>query len=132
MGLFDDLNLSPLAPTNPLSAFVEALRASPPPSTGLGNVLAPPLLGPPLDAQLRGAFLNAFLPPPPPVIPSPVDTYLRQVLAQHAVSSGVFSPALQAQVTLMPVIQTWANRFLLNVAPSGSFAKGTAVRTGTD
>lgn len=57
------------APTNRLSAFVEALRALPP-APGLGNVFASPSLGPP-DALRSRALLNAL---PSPAIPSPVST----------------------------------------------------------
>jgi len=36
------------------------------------------------------------------------------------------------QTTLMPTLQQWAGDNLLGVYPSGSFMKGTAVRSGTD
>jgi tRNA nucleotidyltransferase (CCA-adding enzyme) len=42
------------------------------------------------------------------------------------------SPALLAPGTIRPVLQQWANQFLLYVTPSGSYAKGTANRSGTD
>jgi len=35
-------------------------------------------------------------------------------------------------VTLCPAIREWAGNFLAAVTPSGSFAKGTANRSGTD
>lgn len=60
------------------------------------------------------------------------DAYLRQVLARYAIDNGYLSPARAVQATLMPTVQQWGNRFLLSVDPSGSFAKGTAVRGGTD
>jgi len=60
------------------------------------------------------------------------DQYLRQILAREAVDTGVFSPARQVQATLQYAINVWANRFLLSVTPSGSFAKGTANLSGTD
>src|SRR5262245_26388717 len=60
------------------------------------------------------------------------DQYLRTVLARHAVDVGPSSPVLQMRAAFMPLLQTWAGAQLLSVDPSGSFAKGTAVRTGTD
>lgn len=60
------------------------------------------------------------------------DEHLPRVLTQYAVDTGPFSPVRQVQAQLMPIIQRWAGSQLLSVGPSGSFAKGTAVRTGTD
>jgi hypothetical protein len=60
------------------------------------------------------------------------DAYLQQILAREAVDTGIFSPVRAVQATLEPAIGQWANRFLLSVSPSGSFAKGTANRSGTD
>lgn len=60
------------------------------------------------------------------------DAYLVPILQRETVDTGIFSPVRQVQQTLRPSIHKWANRFLLNVAPSGSFAKGTANRSGTD
>jgi tRNA nucleotidyltransferase (CCA-adding enzyme) len=36
------------------------------------------------------------------------------------------------QTHLMPLIREWAGNVLLNVHPSGSFLKGTAILSGTD
>lgn len=60
------------------------------------------------------------------------DAYLAQILRRETVDTGIFSPVRQVQQTLAPSVQKWANRFLLSVAPSGSFAKGTANKSGTD
>lgn len=60
------------------------------------------------------------------------DAYLAQILQRETVDTGVFSPVRQVQQMLAPSIQKWANRFLLSVAPSGSFAKDTANKSGTD
>lgn len=60
------------------------------------------------------------------------DAYLYGVLTKYAVDNGPYSPVLQVQGTLAPTIQQWGGRQLLGMEPSGSFAKGTAVRTGTD
>ncbi|SEE46312.1 hypothetical protein SAMN05444161_5843 [Rhizobiales bacterium GAS191] len=60
------------------------------------------------------------------------DQYLQQILTREAVDVGPYSPVRGCQSILMPMLQLWANRFLLNVTPSGSFAKGTANLSGTD
>lgn len=60
------------------------------------------------------------------------DTYLRQVLAQYAVNNGLLSPVRSVQGVLLPTIRQWGGQQVLSVEPSGSFAKGTAVRSGTD
>ena len=62
----------------------------------------------------------------------PENDYLRQILARESVDTGTFSPVLGCQATLDPILKAWGNRFLLSVSPSGSFAKGTANRSGTD
>jgi hypothetical protein len=60
------------------------------------------------------------------------DLYLQNILAREAVDTGLYSPVRSVLTTLSPVIQTWANFYFLNLSPSGSFAKGTANRSGTD
>lgn len=60
------------------------------------------------------------------------DAYLQQILSREAVDTGIFSPVRGVQATLEPALQQWANRFLIGISPSGSFAKGTANKTGTD
>ena len=60
------------------------------------------------------------------------DAYLAQILQRETVDTGIFSPVRHVQQTLAPSVQKWANRFLVSVAPSGSFEKGTANRSGTD
>jgi hypothetical protein len=62
----------------------------------------------------------------------PENDYLRQILVREAVDTGIFSPVRGCQVTIDPVLKAWGNRFLLSATPSGSFAKGTANRSGTD
>ena len=57
------------------------------------------------------------------------DEYLRDVLVRHRVDMGPSSPVLQMRAAFMPLLQEWAGSNLLSVQPSGSFAKGTAVRT---
>ena len=58
--------------------------------------------------------------------------YLNSILARELVGTGLASPALLVPGTMEPVLRQWAGRFLLDVSPSGSYAKGTANRSGTD
>ncbi|MGO8059936.1 nucleotidyltransferase [Rhizobium johnstonii] len=60
------------------------------------------------------------------------DEYLYQILAREAVPNGISSPVRSVQATIMPTLLRWAGNYLLDVSPSGSFAKGTANRSGTD
>lgn len=60
------------------------------------------------------------------------DAYLHQVLARYAVDTGPFSAVRQVHSLVQPTIDQWGGQLVLSVEPSGSFAKGTAVRTGTD
>jgi hypothetical protein len=60
------------------------------------------------------------------------DEYLRTILAREAVPFGLYTPLTACRTTLVPVLQEWAGQFLVDIAPSGSFAKGTANRSGTD
>lgn len=61
-----------------------------------------------------------------------VDQYLRGVLARQFVGSGDAAPALVAARALVPVVEAWGGQYLVAIQPSGSFAKGTAIRSGTD
>jgi hypothetical protein len=58
--------------------------------------------------------------------------YLLGILAREAVDTGPYAPARNAIATINPVLQHWGNGYLRDVSPSGSFAKGTANRSGTD
>lgn len=60
------------------------------------------------------------------------DEYLASVLSKYHVYTGIGSPPYNERQVLLPVIQSWANKFLLDVAFSGSFAKGTGVKGSTD
>lgn len=60
------------------------------------------------------------------------DQHLRQVLANNIVDMGPNSPVRQMRAAFLPLLRNWAGNYLLSVEPSGSFAKGTAVRSGTD
>jgi hypothetical protein len=76
------------------------------------------------------AILAALAPGPPPI--NHADHYLRTILHREAVDTSPSSPLRLVQNTLWPIISAWANGHLLSVTPSGSFAKGTANRSGTD
>ena len=60
------------------------------------------------------------------------DQYLYGILLRETVDAGPSSPLLGLQATLMPILRQWAGDSLVGVYPSGSFKKGTAVRSGTD
>jgi len=58
--------------------------------------------------------------------------YLSRILVRETVNTGPQSPIRGVQAHLMPLIREWADNVLLNVHPSGSFLKGTAILSGTD
>lgn len=60
------------------------------------------------------------------------DEYLWGILNREAVDTGQTSPVRGVQATLMPTLRAWAGNQLVSVEPSGSFAKGTANKSGTD
>lgn len=60
------------------------------------------------------------------------DEYLRGILAREAVDVSLASPVRKVAATLAPTLKQWGGEFLIDVSPSGSFAKGTANRSGTD
>jgi hypothetical protein len=60
------------------------------------------------------------------------DNYLIGILARESVDTSATSPVWTAQRDLLPIVQGWAHRYLLDMSPSGSFAKGTANSSGTD
>jgi len=61
-----------------------------------------------------------------------VDNYLQGILSREAVDTGPHSPVRAVQTTLLPILREWAGNMLAGVSPSGSFAKGTANKSGTD
>lgn len=60
------------------------------------------------------------------------DGYLQAILQREAVDTGLYSPVRGVQTTIEPIIREWAGSQLAAIGPSGSFAKGTANRSGTD
>lgn len=60
------------------------------------------------------------------------DDYLQRILARESVDTGPFSSVRSVQSTLQPLLSYWGGSYLVSVNPSGSFAKGTANRSGTD
>lgn len=60
------------------------------------------------------------------------DDYLLNILIREAVDNGPASAVLRVRELLMPTFWEWAGQHLRLVQPSGSFAKGTANKSGTD
>lgn len=60
------------------------------------------------------------------------DEYLQRILQREAVDTGPYSPVRSVQAQIQPVIWEWAGNLLVAVSPSGSFAKGTVNKSGTD
>jgi hypothetical protein len=60
------------------------------------------------------------------------DAYLQSILMREAVDTGPASPVRSVFTWLRPTIHEWAGRYLVDISPSGSFAKGTANKSGTD
>lgn len=60
------------------------------------------------------------------------DAYLITILAREAVDASPLSAVWVARNRLTPIVSKWAGSMLLSIAPSGSFAKGTANNSGTD
>jgi predicted nucleotidyltransferase len=60
------------------------------------------------------------------------DAYLRSILMREAVDTGYTSPVRSVIGSLRPDIVQWSGKYLVDLSPSGSFAKGTANKSGTD
>jgi len=60
------------------------------------------------------------------------DEYLNGLLRREFVDTGPASHARGMQVVLEPMLRQWGGRAIEQISPSGSFAKGTAIRSGTD
>lgn len=60
------------------------------------------------------------------------DVYLRGILDRVRVNTGPNSPVMGVQSLLLPSLRQWGGNLLVSMNPSGSFAKGTAIRGGTD
>jgi hypothetical protein len=60
------------------------------------------------------------------------DQYLVGILRRELVNTGTDSPVRGVLTILRPTIAQWANKYLVRMAPSGSFVKGTANSSGTD
>lgn len=61
-----------------------------------------------------------------------IEEHIRMVLTRHSVDTGPYSPVRGVQATINPVLRLWGGKYIVEVRPSGSFAKGTAVHSGTD
>jgi hypothetical protein len=60
------------------------------------------------------------------------DRYLLSLAGRETVDTGENSPIRGVIGVLRPALVMWGNKYLLGIAPSGSFAKGTAIYSGTD
>jgi hypothetical protein len=60
------------------------------------------------------------------------DIYLQNILARESIYTGPTSFVKDVRANIEPIIRQWAGRHLVSMSPSGSFAKGTANRSGTD
>ena len=60
------------------------------------------------------------------------DQYVESILAKYTALTGMFAPAPLAANLLLPVLQQWAGTQLASIQYSGSYAKGTAVKGGSD
>lgn len=58
--------------------------------------------------------------------------YLQNILVRERVDVSFTSPLRSCAGIVMPHLREWAGNSLVEVTPSGSFAKGTAVKSGTD
>lgn len=57
---------------------------------------------------------------------------MQTILRREAVDTGLFSSVRGVQAQIEPSLKEWAGTFLGSVSASGSFAKGTANKSGTD
>jgi hypothetical protein len=60
------------------------------------------------------------------------DLYLQTILDREGVDTSIASPVRNVQASIEPTIRIWADVFFRRISPSGSFAKGTANKSGTD
>jgi len=61
-----------------------------------------------------------------------VDQYLVSLVRRETVDTGQNSPVRGVIAVLRPHLVRWGNNYLAGMTPSGSFAKGTAIYSGTD
>ncbi|MBA4797386.1 MAG: nucleotidyltransferase [Rhizobiales bacterium] len=61
-----------------------------------------------------------------------IEDHLRAVLFGHWVDTSINSPVRTVMTTLQPALILWGGQYIVDIRPSGSFAKGTAVSGGTD
>ena len=60
------------------------------------------------------------------------DKYLQQIISKHTLLIGRNSSTYKAAYKIWPVVEDWSNNYLTKITFSGSYAKGTAVKGGTD
>ena len=60
------------------------------------------------------------------------DKYLQHIISKHTMLIGKNSSTYKAACEIWPVVEDWSNNYLTKITFSGSYAKGTAVKGGTD
>jgi hypothetical protein len=60
------------------------------------------------------------------------DLYIKFVLKKYEMSSAWESQIQSAMADLQALIMKWAGHYLIKIEPSGSYAKGTRIKGGTD
>jgi len=60
------------------------------------------------------------------------EEFLHELLGRHDVSWGLGSGAETLENKLIPLVRRWGGQAIAEVIPSGSYAKGTVIRGGTD
>lgn len=86
-----------------------------------------------MSAAVPNPFMSGILAALQRPIPNGLsDQYLRAILAREYVNTGLLSPANRVYSTVRPIVQNWAGPHLSFLAFSGSYAKGTANKSGTD
>lgn len=68
----------------------------------------------------------------PGVAAMTAEGYIRAVLGRYELPTGPDSPAEKALTNLEPYIREWAGRYLVEILPTGSYAKATRILGGTD
>jgi tRNA nucleotidyltransferase (CCA-adding enzyme) len=58
--------------------------------------------------------------------------YIISIISKYKLSSAESSTAYEKAKRLYPLIARWASPYLLRISPTGSYAKGTAIRGSTD
>ena len=60
------------------------------------------------------------------------DQYVLRTISKYSVYTGTNSPVMNAYSAMIPILRGWAGPQLIEIKPSGSHAKDTAVKGRTD